>query len=572
MPARENTELAPLEQSLIPLLLAVGALYLLAIGAGRLCASVRVPRVTGYLGVGLLTGPSAAGLVGLPPVITHDQIHSLVQLHDLALGVIIFAIGGTFHVRVMRRFGLRILKVSALEIGLTVVLVGAIVLAVGGSSAVAGFLAIMAMTTAPAATQMVVREYESEGPLTDMVMTLIGLDNLVAITVFVFVFHFVVTPDASMSQVYFELGVPLAVGAAAGLTMAVMDQRLTRLVERQLLGLSMVAGIVGLCQYLDVSPMPATLVAGAVLVNSSPHDQRLLEDLRGLDYPLYVIFFVMAGAELRLELIPHMGAIGIAYVLARSVGKYVGCRTGAIVARAPASVRIWLGPAMLAQAGLAIGLAATLARGWGEAGRQIQTAVLASVVVFEGIGPLLTRIALVRAGEVTVLSLLNQRAPVGFVEGLHEVVEHFRDALGLKRSFKKASDILIAHVMRRNVEVVPEGAPFNSLLHTMGHSRYDRLPVVNAEAELVGVIQYSDISEILFDPYMSHVLVAGDIASREHFILTPSDSLEKAMNELRAHPDHTYLLVVADDDPKKLVGVVRHNDVLSAQRRLGKST
>ncbi len=548
--------------------MALGLLYLLALGAGRTAARFRIPRVSGYLAVGLLAGPSLAGLLGLPSIISESQLHGLSLLHDLALGVIVMAIGGTFHVRVLRRFGTRVLRASGIEMGLTAMLVGVVTLLMGASSAAAGFLALMAMTTAPAATQMVVREYESEGPLTDLVMSLIGLNNLVAIVAFVFVYQFVVEPNGSMGEAFIELGVPISIGGVAGVLMAVMEQRLQRPVERQILGLATVAALVGLSEHLGVSPMPATLVAGAVLVNASPHERRLLADLSVIDYPLYVVFFVMAGAELRLESIPHMGIVGVGYIVARMVGKYVGCSLGARAARAAPALRTWLGPAMLAQAGLAIGLAASLARGWGEEGRQVQTAILASVVVFEGIGPLLTRIALVRAGEVTVLSLLGQRASVGYMEGLHEVIEHFREALGITHKMRSPGDILIAHVMRRNVEVVPEQAPFDSVLNTLGHSRYDRLPVVDAEGDLVGVIQYADISEVLFDPMLRRVVVAGDIATKAQLLLTPEDTLDVAMNELRAHPDHTYLLVVEKENRRKLVGVVRHNDVLSAQRKL----
>ena len=196
--------------------------------------------------------------------------------------------------------------------------------------------------------------------------------------------------------------------------------------------------------------------------------------------------------------------------------------------------------------------------------------VLASVVVFEVIGPLLTRVALVRAGEVTVLNLLAQRSPVGYAEGLHQVINHFKDALGISKSdeLEKPLDILVEHVMRRNVESIRSDVPFDGILKALGHSRYDRLPVVNKQDELVGVIQYSDISEVLFDSSLSRLIVARDIANQEHFLLTPNDSLEKAIKRLRSHPDHTYLLVVDQDNPKKLVGVVRHNEVLSVQRRM----
>jgi CBS domain-containing protein len=227
---------------------------------------------------------------------------------------------------------------------------------------------------------------------------------------------------------------------------------------------------------------------------------------------------------------------------------------------------------MLAQAGLAIGLVDILAKDWPGTGKALQTVVLASVVVFEGIGPLLTRISLVNAGEVTVLNLLVQRSPVGISEGFHDILNQFRNALGILPAtpMKSSKEILVGHIMRRNVEVVSNKAPFNEVLKVLGHSRYDRLPVVNDQNELIGVIKYADIANTLFDPSLGNLVVADDIATDAYLKLTPEDTLGKAMAALKDYPDDSYLLVVDKQHPKTLVGVVRHNDVLFAQMRLSK--
>jgi len=551
-------------------LLALGVLFLLALAAGRLCARVRIPRVTGYLVVGLAGGPSLAELVGIEPIISEAQLISLEPVHDLSLGLIVLVIGGHFHFATIRKFGTGLFKVSSIEMGLTGIMVGAATFVAGSPALVAGFLAIMAITTAPAATQMVIREYESEGPLTDTVMALIGINNLVAIVAFVVMSYLVITPDEPVTEVFYTILTPVGLGIGAGAMLALMDQRMTGPVDRQLLMLATVAVLVGASRHLEVSPMLANLTAGSVLVNTSPHEHRMFRDLSKVDYPFYVVFFIMAGAHLHLGHLPHMGFVGVAYIVARMVGKYAGCWIGSRAAANPVCTRTWLGPAMLAQAGLAIGLASALAKSWGPQGAKVQTAVLASVVVFEGVGPLLTRIALVRAGEVTVLSLLAQRAPVGVAEGVHQVINHFRGSLGFKgdKKLKTPSDILVEHVMRRNVETVRADVNFDGVLKAFGHTRYDRLPVLDEEGRFMGVIKYSDVSEVLFDPALRNLIVAGDLATDQHPELTPGDNLQKALDELRAHPDASYLLVVDSEISDRLVGVVRHNDVLSVQRRL----
>jgi CBS domain-containing protein len=322
---------------------------------------------------------------------------------------------------------------------------------------------------------------------------------------------------------------------------------------------------VGLAGFLEVSAMLATLFAGVATVNASPFRDRTIKDLSVVDYPLYVLFFIMAGAELHLESLVHMGWIGAVYVVLRSAGKYFGCTLGAFAAGASHVQKRWLGPAMLAQAGLAIGLAGTLARSWPGPGQSIQTVVLAAVVVFEVAGPFLTRWSLVNAGEVTVLNLMALRSPVGFTEGLGQAVHQVKDAFGIALSgaANHRAGICVSHIMRRNVEAIPNDTPFDEVLKALGHSRYDQLPVVNRQNELMGVIKYGDIADTLFEPGLRHIVVAGDIATRVPLKLTPDDSIETAMEALKKHPGNTWLVVVDKNDPKKLLGMVRHNDVLS---------
>ncbi|MGD8837891.1 MAG: cation:proton antiporter [Desulfobacteraceae bacterium] len=555
---------------MLPILLSIGVLYLLAIGAGRLSAAIGIPRVTGYLIAGIAAGPSFSGILGLPALFTHKQLHALAPVHDIILGLIVFTIGGSFSLRTIRKIGSKLFRISTFDVGFTALFVGFGTALVGASPIEAAFLSAMSITTAPAATQMVIRECQSEGQLTDTVLPLIVINNLVAITAFIVIKNSDLSADVSFVRALVEVFEPLVLGAIMGVVIAIMDQRLTRQVERQILVLASVAVTTGAAMLLDVFPMLAVLFAGMVAVNATPNRKRILADLSEIDYPLYVLFFIMAGAELHLESLVHMGGIGLAYVVMRAMGKYFGCRLGAGAARSSLTIRNWLGPAMLAQAGLAIGLANILAREWPGPGGALQTVVLASVVVFEMVGPLLTRLALINAGEVPVLNLLAQRSPVRYREGLHQVIIHFKNAFGIASTSnaKNPSDILIGHIMRTNVEVLSNMAPFNEVLKALGHSRYDRLPVVNEQNELVGVIKYTDVANTLYDPSLRNLVVADEITTEKFLKLTPEDTLESAMAALKDHPNDAYLFVVDNDNPKKLVGVVRQNDVLSTQMRL----
>jgi len=555
---------------MLPMLLSIGVLYLLAIGAGRLSSAIGIPRVTGYLIAGIVAGPSFSEILGLPALVTLEQLHALAPVHDIILGLIVFTIGGSFSLRTIRKIGPKLFRISTFDVGLTALFVGFGTAFLGASPLEAAFLSVISITTAPAATQMVMRECQSEGQLTDIVLPLIVINNLVAIIAFIITRNSGLSADASLMRAVVQVFEPLVLGAFMGMVIAIMDQRFTRQVERQILVLASVAITTGAAMLLDIFAMLAVLVAGVVAVNATPNKKRILKDLSEIDYPLYVLFFIMAGAELHLGSLGHMGYIGIVYVVMRAMGKFIGCHLGARAARSSQTIKTWLGPAMLAQAGLAIGLANILAREWPGPGNALQTVILASVVVFELVGPLLTRFALINAGEVPILNLVAQRSPVRYSEGLHQVSIHVKNAFGISSTSdaKKSSDILIGHIMRTNVEVLSNKAPFNEVLKALGHSRYDRLPVINEQNELIGVIKYADIANTLYDPSLRNLVVADEITSEKFLKLTPEDTLERAMNALKDHPNDAYLFVVDNDNPKKLVGVVRHNDLLSTQMRL----
>ena len=170
---------------MLPMLLSIGVLYFLAIGAGRLSSAIGIPRVTGYLIVGLAAGPSSSEILGLPALITLEQLHALAPIHDIILGLIVFTIGGSFSLRTIRKNGPKLFRISTFEVGLTALLVGLGTAFLGASPIEAVFLSVISITTAPAATQMVMRECQSEGQLTDTVLPLIGINNLVAIIAFI---------------------------------------------------------------------------------------------------------------------------------------------------------------------------------------------------------------------------------------------------------------------------------------------------------------------------------------------------------------------------------------------------
>jgi Kef-type K+ transport system membrane component KefB/predicted transcriptional regulator len=544
--------------------------FALALLGGRLMARLRLPRATAYLLVGIVAGRPVMGAFRLSPLINEGP--GLEMVVDFTLGLILFGIGRRFLLPRLRRDLARIVATAAAESLTTFVLVFGAVWVVGGEVEIALLLATIAMATAPAATMLVVREYESEGPITDLALLLVGINNLVSIIAFLIALHF--TLPAALTDrepaLVVSLGLPVAAGLVVGLVVSMWDARIERTAERQLLGIATVAALVGLAEMLHFNPLFACLVAGLVVVNSSPRETALFDALHEIDYPLFVLFFVMAGARLHTGSLIHLGTIGLAYVLARGAGKLIGATLGVKVLHLGGQGRRWLGFALMAQAGVAIGLARTLREEWPAVGLPVEATVLAAVVVFELIGPPMVRTALVRGGEVKLMTLLVKRAPIGLFESAHQVVHHFRSAIGLPEWKRLGSqhDIPVSQLMRKNVETIRTRAMFDEVLHQLESSRYDRLLVTDDAGRLVGTINYNDIRTVVVDESLSKLVTASDLAGPPPATLAPDATVADAMALLEEHGDMTFIPVVDRDDPTRLLGIVSQNDVLGTFRKL----
>ncbi len=563
---------------------ALGVILLGGLAGGRLAGLFHVPRVTGYLLVGLLIGPSFAHLTGLPELIAGTTLADLRIVTDLALGLILLNIGGQCRIEHLKHWKQRILWFAGGEIGLTFILVALTVailnltvlqkalpgLSLGKTTLIFSLLlGVIAIATAPAATLMVIQEYGAEGSVTNTALTLVGFNNLLSILAFIGAGHWLLRPAEGVGVMLWQMFGPLLTGSLIGFVASVWAQRLEGANEQRLLLIGTVLVVNGVCRWLGISPLLASLVLGLVMASSSPRWHRLIDTLNQIEFPLYVAFFVIAGANLHLETLLHLGLLGAGYIAARTLGKFAGARLGARLGGFTSHRGHWIGFTLLAQAGVAIGLAGTLAREWPTGGRMIETIVLGSVVVFELFGPLSIRHGLVKAGEVPILSLLQKRAPQGTLEGLHTVVQHFRSSLGIPagRQIRDPGDILVKHIMRRNVETILNSTPFNQLLHLIAHSRYDRFPVVDADGRFVGMIDYTEIRNLLFEPGLANLVVASDLARKPPVAFFPDQSLREALDLLKNHRNVSYFPVIAPVEPDRLLGILSQNDLIAAFRR-----
>jgi Kef-type K+ transport system membrane component KefB len=387
-------------------LASLGMILLLALGAGHLVKFARIPEVSGYIVAGIVLGPSVLGWV------SQQNLTALEILSEVALGLILFSVGTVFELSRFQRVGRQVLLLTLAESAFAAVVVSAGMLLLGQSWKTAFLLGAIAVATAPASTLMVVRESDSAGPLTDSLLAIIALNNIYCIVAFSLVGAAIdlasglggpggllPTLYASFYPLVWQLVGSVALGFLVGTLLAAWASKVTETGETLILLGGAILLCVGVARLLGLSPLIASMAVGATMVNSTRHSHSLFDTLARTDPPFYAIFFVLAGADLDLGLVGSLGLAGIVYLVGRAGGKLLGARLGAKWLGMAPTVRRYLGLALMAQAGLAVGLVLTIQRRFADVAPAVTAIVLASVVVYEIVGPLSTRFALVRAGE-----------------------------------------------------------------------------------------------------------------------------------------------------------------------------
>jgi Kef-type K+ transport system membrane component KefB len=386
-------------------LTSIGLILLLALMAGHLVKPMRIPEVTGYILAGVALGPSMLGWL------SQQNLIALGVLSEVALGLILFSVGAVFEFSLFRRIGRQVFFVTLVESSAAGALVCGGALALGQPWPIALLLGTIATATAPASTLMVIRECDSAGPLTDSLLGIIAVNNLLCISVFGVVAAAVdistgVSGLGTADTLYrsgfwfvWQLVGSAALGYLMGLLLAAWASHVTERGERLILLAGALLFCVGISRTLNLSALVTSLAVGATMANLSGRSRQLFGALSNTDPPFYAIFFVIAGAELDLGQIPAMGVLGLVYVVGRAAGKFAGARLAAWQLGLEPRVQKFLGFALQAQAGLAVGLTLAVDSRYPQFAPVVSTVVLSSVAVFEMIGPASTRFALVRAGE-----------------------------------------------------------------------------------------------------------------------------------------------------------------------------
>ena len=415
-------------------LLAIGLAMFAGLFLSRLASRFNLPDVTSYLVAGLLIGPLGLGALGIPHLglPSYEFVEKLSLISDVSLGFIAFSIGDEFRLEELKHIGRQATVIAIFQaLSATIFVdVGLVILHLflGDALPVSTCIVLgaIAAATAPAATVMVINQYKAKGPLTNILLPIVALDDAVGLIVFAVstgVAKALTSGSINLISVLvnpaIEIVASLAMGAILGWVFSVVEKFFNSRSKR----LSLAVAFVFLCTAfskielefdcgvsIGFSSLLVCMMCGTVFCNLCDFSDEIMYRTDRWTAPVYVLFFVLSGAELDLRVFASAAVVGIGlvYILMRSAGKMIGADVSSRFMKCPPTVCKYLGITLLPQAGVALGMSATVAADFGAEGAIMRNIVLFSVLVYELVGPILTKMALSAAGEITPKTISNR--------------------------------------------------------------------------------------------------------------------------------------------------------------------
>ena len=380
-------------------LMSLGALFLAGLAADALGHRTRLPRVTLLLGCGLLVGP--AGFDLMPVLLT--GLYPVISI--IALTMVAFLLGGELSVKALRANGKGIVLISLSIVLVTLPLVAAGLWLVGVPLAAALVLGALATATDPAATYDVIHQTGVENRFTHTIKGIVAIDDAWGLIVFSLVIVLARALDGGnwsfvvLQVSLIEVAGSILLGLAVGGPAALLTGRLSKGEPLRIEALGLVFVTAGLAIWLELSYLIAGMTAGTVIVNLARHHTRAFHEIEHLQWPFMIMFFILAGASLDAEALLLIGPAGLAYAVLRITARMLGGWLGASLAGEPARERKWYGPALLPQAGVAIGMALIAAEVFPGYATTIMAMAVGTTIVFELIGPLAAAATLSRVAK-----------------------------------------------------------------------------------------------------------------------------------------------------------------------------
>jgi Kef-type K+ transport system membrane component KefB len=426
---KEGTIMSQTASILLTLSIALLAGLLLS----RLAKKVQLPAVTAYLVAGVLIGPFLLGAIGIPGIgITHEQLEGFGIIADVALGFIAFSMGNEFRISALKKIGKQATIIGIFQAVFTTIIVDGALIALHFAMPdklplpAALVLGAVATATAPAATLMVVKQYKAKGPVTDILLPVVALDDAVGLVVFAISFGIAKSISTGSVDILsivleplLEVVLSLALGFVMGLIFTLCERFFHSRSKRMAVSVTFVMMTVAIsCLKFNVggihigfSSLLACMMLGTVFCNICDFSEELMERADRWVTPILILFFVISGAELDLSVFTNVAVVivGIVYIASRCIGKYFGAGISARATKCEPNIVKYLGITLFPQAGVALGMAIKAVE-LGAEGEIVRNITLFAVLIYEIVGPFLTKVALTKAGDIKEEGKTSARA------------------------------------------------------------------------------------------------------------------------------------------------------------------
>lgn len=379
----------------------IGIILLAGLAGGRVAQQFKLPAVTGYLLAGFILGPSVMNLV------TPEINHSMTLVTEFAIGLLSVSVGMELHRHVLKNNGRTLLTISIGNTMISLILVTLATYFIGLSFSQAIILGVVSLTVSPAGVMEIVKERKTSGPMTRMLLNLVALDNLISITLFGLVLSLV---QASMQPTFVytdviisivrDIGLGLLIGVFTGFVFAYFLEK--QLLQDKLLVIIISVIMVnnGLAELFNLSPVLMCIFTGIAITNLTNNRVRVASTFERINLPVNVMFLTLSGAHIEIGIIYKVGLIGLAYILARLIGRAGGAYLFAQVTDLDKKAKQNIGLGLVPQAGIAIGLVTIAEQTLPSMAGTLSGVLLTGVIFFEVIGPLIVETGLSRAGEI----------------------------------------------------------------------------------------------------------------------------------------------------------------------------
>ena len=406
----------------LPILLTIGTIIIASFYLGRAVKLIRLPSLIGFMLLGVLLGPSLMNVLG------HEQQTQLGFITEIALGFVALSIGLELKFSTLKELGKGMVGIILAESFGAFVFVTAVVFLITKNLPMALIFGAIAPASAPAGTVAVIQEYKAKGPLTKALYTVVGFDDGLGIIIFGFAAaiakNILMHETGHIENNFWALIWPplkevilsILVGGILAFLFSLLAKKLKSSGDVSILLIGVVFIGIGISAVLHLSLILTNMIIGMVVVNTQSYDliHKIHDRLPSFMPLLFILFFTLAGSNLHVDALPSLGLFGFAYILARSGGLIFGSRLGAMAGHVDKKIRDWIGLGILSQAGVAIGLSLIVKHEFSGLGKVLETGqttgdylgstvittITATCLFFEIIGPILTRIALKKAGEI----------------------------------------------------------------------------------------------------------------------------------------------------------------------------